>query len=106
MDHQDRTLESMQMFARPNPSAVQPSASKRRRISQEEGGEGEAIDLDSYQEAVVDDVAGNDGETENKVNLHAFIEESRVSLGSVRALRLEMARKISTGEFRLLRCSA
>lgn len=97
MDHQDRTLESMQMFARPNPSAVQAPPNKRRRISQDEGGDGEtAINLDSDGEVVGD--AKEDSQMENRVNVHTVIEESQVSLKSVKQLRLEIAKKGSAGE--------
>ncbi|KAJ9122315.1 hypothetical protein QFC22_001736 [Naganishia vaughanmartiniae] len=92
MDPKDRTLESMNMFGKRNPSQLLNPSSKRARISN--GIDSDEIDLDGEdQELNIEMVetsadAGPREENIPSVDATAIIEESQVALKSVKRLRL------------------
>lgn len=92
MDPKDRTLESMNMFGKRNPSQLLISSSKRARISN--GIDSDEIDLDGEdQELDLKMLEGSDGAVPKgehipSVDATVVIEESQVNLKSVKRLRL------------------
>jgi hypothetical protein len=100
MDHQDRTLESMEMFARPNPSLMELPPSKRRRISggDEDGERSQVIDVDGSDE----EVETGEELQEERVVTSKYIEESKVALRSIRQLRADVEKKAYPGECPLM----
>ncbi|KAI5453410.1 DNA mismatch repair protein Mlh1 [Naganishia albida] len=91
MDPKDRTLESMNMFGKRNPSQLLSASVKRPRISI--GAESDEIDLDNQDEdldvQLLDDLEEQEPAPGGpSVDATVVIEESKVNLKSVKRLRL------------------
>ncbi|KAJ9113147.1 hypothetical protein QFC20_002039 [Naganishia adeliensis] len=90
MDPKDRTLESMNMFGKRNPSQLLYLSSKRPRIST--GAESDEIDLDDEADSDLEVLDNPETQGQNQggpsVDATVVIEESEVNLKSVKRLRL------------------
>lgn len=90
MDPKDRTLESMNMFGKRNPSQLLSLSSKRPRIST--GAESDEIDLDDEADSDLEVLDNPETQGQNQggpsVDATVVIEESEVNLKSVKRLRL------------------
>lgn len=100
MDPKDRTLESMNMFGKRNPSQLWSLSSKRPRVST--GAESDEIDLDNEDDPdveVLDDLGAQEhNQAVPSVDATVVIEESEVNLKSVKRLRLLAERGGDLGE--------
>ncbi|KAJ9095363.1 hypothetical protein QFC19_007607 [Naganishia cerealis] len=105
MDPKDRTLESMNMFAKRNPSQLLNPLSKRPRIST--GIDSDEIDLDAEDAQL--DLANADSEEAGLVgeaiDETMVIEESQVNLKSVKKLRLVAERSGDLGKLSISRAA-
>lgn len=92
MDYQDRTLESMQMFAKVNPSQMEHRPSKRRRLPDE-------THADEDESGQIVDIQSDTEEAEESSSSQAqTIQESKVALKSIKSLRKKVLKEESPGE--------
>ncbi|KAJ9100616.1 hypothetical protein QFC21_003660 [Naganishia friedmannii] len=92
MDPKDRTLESMNMFAKRNPSQLLNPSGKRARIAN--GFDSDEIDLEGEDQELDLQLVENSaeavftGENMPPIDATVIIEESQVNLKSIKRLRL------------------